>query len=304
MNASATTVTDSSLLLWALAALIAIMTASICLGWLRQAQLQPTLRQNWKASLIGALVAGTGFTSAVVLALSAEGLPFPLGYRLRDAPLLWIGAVVAFWPALALLGCKIRWPAIVAGGALLGLVSTAMPAGWLFAAGFRPGIVWRYEFVAAAAVFMVILFCVALFVANSEDARTGHRRTLSRVGAALVMGIAPLAGQQLLLSGTNLVAQVGSVFRTEVPSSLLCLVLGVMVPLIWSLLMLDLRLRRQEQRRLQRREQRNRRHQDSLARESHSLVPSSLHPVQALAQLPSETAHAAGVGKTSATPQA
>ena len=300
MNASAPTVTDSSLLLWALAALVAIMTASICLGWLRQAQLHPTLRQNWKASLIGTLVAGTGFTSAVVLALSAEGLPFPLGYRMRDAGFLWVGAMLAFWPGLALLGCKVRWPAVLAGGALLALVATALPAGWVYAAGFRPGVVWRYEFVAAAALFVIILFVVALFMANSEDARTGHHRTLARVGAALTMGIAPLAGQQVLLAGTNLPAQVGSVFRTELPSSLLCLVLGVMVPLIWSLLLLDLRLRRQEQRRLQRREQRHRRHQDSLARESHSLVPpQALRTAQAFAQMPAEKAHASGLNQAS-----
>ena len=126
MNASASPVTDSSLLLWALAALVATMTASICLGWLRQAQLHPTLRQNWKASLIGTLVAGTGFTSAVVLGLSAEGLPFPLGYRLRDAALMWVGSIVAFWPALALMGCKTRWPAVLTGGILLGLVAVAL----------------------------------------------------------------------------------------------------------------------------------------------------------------------------------
>jgi NO-binding membrane sensor protein with MHYT domain len=272
MNASAVAVTDSSLLLWVLAALVAFMTASICLGWLRQAQLNPTLAQNWKATVIAALVAGTGFTSSVVLALSAESLPFPLGFRLRDAPLLWVGSVIAFWPAFALMGCRMRWPAIIGGATILGLMAVLLPAGWVFAAGFRPGIVWRYEFAAAAVVFSIGVVCIALFVAYSEEGRTGHQRTFARMGAAVLMALAPLGGQQILLSGTNMPAQVGSAFRTEVPSSLLCLVLGVMVPLVWSLLMLDLRLRRQEQRRIQRRVQRNRRHQDSLARESQSLM--------------------------------
>ena len=298
MNATAVSaVADSSLLMWVLAAASAIMTASICLGWLRQAQLTPTLRQNWLASIIGAAVLGTGFTTAVVLALAAEALPFPVGYRLRDAPLLWLGSMLAFWPALALLGCSVRWPAVLVGGLWIGAVTILLPAGWVFAAGFRPGITWRFDAVAVATVATGVGMCVALLMAFSESSRTDHRRTMARLGAALLMGMTVLAGQQMLMAGTNLPAQVGSVFRTEVPSSLLCLVLGVMVPLVWSLLMLDLRLRRQEQRRLERREKRSRRHLDSLARESQSLAT---RPAQAFADLPQSATDVEPVSTASA----
>ncbi len=288
MNATAVSaVADSSLLMWFLAAISAIMTASICQGWLRQAQLTPTLRKNWLATLISAAVLGTGFTTAVVLALSAEALPFPLGYRFRDAPLLWLGSILAFWPALALLGSSVRWPAVLLGGLILGTVTVLMPVGWVYAAGFSPGITWRYEAGIVAAVTSVVGMWLALLMAFSETSRNGHRRTMWRLSAALLMGMTVLSGQQMLMAGTNLPAQVGSVFRTEVPSSLLCLVLGVMVPLVWSLLMLDLRLRRQEQRRQERRGKRSRRHLDTLARESHSLLN---QPVQSLADLPAKTA--------------
>lgn len=285
MNATAASaVADSSLLMWFLAAVSAIMTASICQGWLRQAQHTPTLSKNWRASLIGAAVLGTGFTTAVVLALAAEALPFPLGYRLRDAPLLWLGSMIAFWPPLALLGCSFRWPAVIAGGLMLGLITVLLPVGWVSAAGFRPGITWRHEAGAVAAFTAVAGMCGALLLTFSESARSSHRRRpMVRVSAALLMGMTLLASQQMLMAGTNLKAQVGSVFRTELPSSLLCLSMGVLVPLLWSLLLLDLRLRGQEQRRLERREKRSRRHLESRARESQSLVT---RQPQALADLP------------------
>jgi NO-binding membrane sensor protein with MHYT domain len=288
MNATAiSAAADSSLMMWVMAAVVAIMTASICQGWLRQAQMTPTLRQNWRATLICALVLGTGFTTAVVLALAAEPLPFPLGYRLRLAPLLWLGAVLAFWPPLALLGSRFRWPHVIGAGVLLAAISVALPAGWVYAAGFRPGVAWRVEAATVAVVTAVVGMCVALFMVMSETARAAPRRTMWRLGAAVLMGMTLLASQQMLLAGTNLPAQVGSVFRTEVPSSLLCLVLGVVVPLVWSLLLLDLRLRRQEQRRLERREKRNRRHQMNLARESQSLVT---RPAQAFVAQPKAAA--------------
>ena len=293
MNASAavSAVADSSLLMWVLAAISAIMTGSICQGWLRQAQQTPSLRKNWLASVISAAVLGTGFTAAVVLALSAESLPFPVGFRLRDAPLLWLGSMVAFWPALAFLGCYFRWPAVLLGGLMLGLITVLLPVGWVYAAGFRPGIVWRFEAGAMAAGAAVVGMWVSLWLSFTESSRSAHRSTMARVGAALLMGLTVLAGQQMLMAGTNLPAQVGSVFRTEVPSSLLCLVLGVMVPLLWSLLMLDLRLRRQEQRRMERRERRARRQQESLVRESQSLVS---RPLQSVANVAIDVGRTAG----------
>jgi NO-binding membrane sensor protein with MHYT domain len=284
MNATAASaVVDSSMLMWFLAAVSAIMTASICQGWLRQAQLTPTLKRNWKASLIGAAVLGTGFTTAVVLALAAEALPFPLGYRLRDAPLLWLGSIIAFWPPVALLGCRFRWPVVVAGGVMLGIVTVLLPFGWVNAAGFRPGVSWRFEAGAVAAFTAVLGMCVALLLTFSESAQTSRRRPMMRLGGALLMGMTVLASQQILMAGTNLPAQVGSVYRTDVPSSLLCLVMGVLVPLVWSLLLLDLRMRRQDQRRLERRDKRARRHIETLARESQSLVT---RPAPALAERP------------------
>ncbi len=273
MNPTAVTAAaDSSPLMWVLAAIVAVLTASICQGWLKQAQIKPTLQQNWKISILGAVVMGTGFTTAVLLAQAAEALPFPVGYRLRDAPLLWLASMILFWPPLALLGCRYRWPHVVGAGVMIALVSLAMPFGWASAAGLRPGLTWRLDAATVAALCGMVGMVVSLFMVFSAMARATYRRTMWRVGAAVLMGMTLLASHQMLMAGTNLSAQVGSVFRTEVPSSLLCLSLGVMVPLVWSLLLLDLYLRRKEQRRLERRDKRHRRQREIMARESRSLV--------------------------------
>ncbi len=258
MNASSANVAQSSLLLWALAALVAFMSASVCHGWLRQARLKRGLAHNLGAVTIASLVLGLGICSSVVLAMSAEALPFPMGYRMAYAPLLLLGAVLGCWPAMALLGNRRAWFASAAAGLIVGSVALLVQWGWIEAAGFRPGVTVSTSALAMAGLFMVLITAVALGWAMVEAIKPGQRKLMARNGSALAMGMAFLVGQQILLSGTNLPAQVGSVFRTEVPASILCLVLGVLVPLGLLILMLDLNWRRRQQRRQMRREARRR----------------------------------------------
>jgi uncharacterized membrane protein YfcA len=58
-----------------------------------------------------------------------------------------------------------------------------------------------------------------------------------------------MAGQEILMAGAGLLAQVGSVYQREVPAALLCLAGGVVVPLVLSVMALDLELRRRARRR-------------------------------------------------------
>jgi hypothetical protein len=106
---------------------------------------------------------------------------------------------------------------------------------------------------------MAIGLILALWLAFSERGQKSPRRQLWRLGSALLMGITLMAGQEVLLSNAGLLAQVGSVFRTELPAPILCLVLGVVVPLIYAMMLLDLRMRRSDQRREKRREHRRNR---------------------------------------------
>ena len=116
MRSSAAAVAESSLLLWVLSAVVVMLATAVCLGWIRQAQLNPRLRDNWLACLIASAALGTGICGSIVLALSAEALPFPLGYRMRDVPLVWLGAVIGCFPVVAWLGSGARWYSVIFSG--------------------------------------------------------------------------------------------------------------------------------------------------------------------------------------------
>jgi NO-binding membrane sensor protein with MHYT domain len=259
MKSSAVNVAESSLLLWVLAAVVLVMAVLVAMGWVRQGQMRPGLRRNWLPALIAGVTLGTGICAAVVLALSAEALPFPIGYRLREAPLLWGAAMLGCIPPMALLCNTHRWFATIASGAWLAAVAVYVQTGWVSAVGFRPGVNWRTDPMMFGGALMAIGLILALWLAFSERGQKSPRRQLWRLGSALLMGITLMAGQEVLLSNAGLLAQVGSVFRTELPAPILCLVLGVVVPLIYAMMLLDLRMRRSDQRREKRREHRRNR---------------------------------------------
>ena len=100
-ESSVTNTSESSLLLWMLAAAVAMFAAYVSLGWVREAQRQPRLRDSWKGLLLASCTMGAGISSCVVLALSSEALPFPLGYPLPRVLLLWAAAMLACLPACA-----------------------------------------------------------------------------------------------------------------------------------------------------------------------------------------------------------
>jgi len=248
--------TESSLLLWVLGAMVILMAASVCMGWIRQAQLNPSFRENWLACVIASAALGTGLSGAIVLALGAEALPFPVGYRYRDVPLLWAGAILGCLPAVAWLGLSQRWFAVVISGMWLGVLAFALQMGWINAIGFRPGLQWRDAFLVAAAVLMVMGFTLSFWLGFSDASRVGQRRMLWRVGSSVLLGLTVVAGQEVLLSGSTMLGQVGSVYRLQAPSPVLCLVFGVVVPLVFLIALFDLRMLRSHQRRTRRREAR------------------------------------------------
>jgi len=244
MNETAAHTSESSLLLWMLAAAVGVLATYVALGWVREAQRKPLLRDHWPAVLLSAAALGTGICSAMVLALSAEALVFPLGYPLGRVFLLWGAAMVGCVPACYLLVRSQRVLAIMGAGVLLAALAASVQMGWVWAVGFRPGVIWRMEFVAAAAVFLVMGFTAATWVSFSQAAREGRRRQLWRLGGAALLGLTLMAGQEILMAGAGLLAQVGSVYQREVPAALLCLAGGVVVPLVLSVMALDLELRR------------------------------------------------------------
>ena len=236
-------------MLWVLAAAVAMVAAYVSLGWVREVQRQPRLRDSWKGLLLASGTMGAGISSCVVLALSSEALPFPLGYPLPRVLILWAAAMLACLPACYLLMRNQGVLATIGSGMLLAPVAAGVQASWVMAVGFRPGVIWRVEFLIASVVVLTLGMIAALWISFSEASRHGRRRRLWRLGGAALLGLSLIAGQEILVAGAGLLAQVGSVYKDHVPAVLVCLVAGAIVPLALSVMAVDLKLRRHQRHR-------------------------------------------------------
>lgn len=241
---------EYAVVLWVVTAGVALLTAHVGLGWLARARRRPALTQSWPAQLLSAATLGTGICATAVLGLSAEGLTFPLGYGSVAAPVLWLGAVIACLPLVATLTVSSRWWAALLGTLILAGLGTGMQMGWIWAAGLRPGVLWNLPVVGAAACLMGVGFLAALWMAAHErEARSHEPNKLTRLGSMVLLGLSLLVGQQMVLAASDLSSQQGSVYRNQVPNSLLSLGCGALLPLTLVIMALDLSLRRAQTRR-------------------------------------------------------
>lgn len=235
--------TESSLLLWLVAAVVAMLGAHVSLRWALLARRSTPLWRQWPALLIAASAFGTGLTSTMLLATAAQGLMFPIGYPWMWAAGLWVGTVLACLPLAFGLAASERWWLVLPVAALLGGVAVAQQLGWLTAAGFRPGIVWRPLLLTAGVMLEVIGIMAAAWVVFSPVAKESQRRRWWLAGAAVLGGLSVAGGQELLIASAGLEYQVDSIYRARVPNSVLCLVAGVVVPLVFVMASVDLLLR-------------------------------------------------------------
>ncbi|MBC7939448.1 MAG: hypothetical protein H7Z19_06725 [Chitinophagaceae bacterium] len=244
---NATTV-ESSFLLWALGLLVYWLAAHVGLACVREAQREPGLHGNWAKLLVAGGALGTGMCAGFVLALTAETLAFPVGFRADAGVAAWLVAMsmataVSLWLAL-----RPGRSSFVFGGCLTGLLALAVHATWLWSAGFRPGPSWPPQYSAAAASVMVIGWIGAWTLASSDGAVTGTARLCWRLAASGLAALALAGGQEILLAGSALPAQVGSVYHSHLPAPAVSLVAGALVPLALVVVALDLALNRGKRR--------------------------------------------------------
>ena len=230
MSDISSSTSDASLLLLLLGAAVAVLAAHVAFGWLRLAQRSGgPVRSQWVTLLVVGGVLGAGISASAALAMSAEGLPFPLGYRAWQVLALLLagmaGSVVA--AALLLRGSHPLW--LCSGGVVLGLVALGVQLGWTQAAGFRPGLRWRPEFVVGAALLLTVCCAGAAWLGLNEEVRESRRSPSWRPGASLLLGIALLLGNAALYAGAGMQLQVGSIYRNQLPGSILSLVSGALV---------------------------------------------------------------------------
>ena len=240
---------ESSLLLWVMAAVVALLAAYLFIGWLRRTQGKAGWRGVLGPVALASTALGVGMSSAMVLAMSAEGLAFSLGYRWLAVPGLVLGPMIACLPAAWWLSRSQNWLALIGSGLMLAAVAVAVQVGWIVAAGLRPGIKWQFELLGVAAALTAVGFVAALWLAYSDASSDGARKTLWRVGAAALIALTLIAGQELVGSSVALMAQVGSVYQREASATWLSVVAGAIVPTILAVLALDLALRNRSRRR-------------------------------------------------------
>ena len=246
---SPTSIGESSLLLWIMAAVVALQAAYLYVGWIRRAQWGGGRREILGALLLASGALGAGVSSSVVLALSAEGLSFALGYRWLAVPALVLGPMVAALPAAWWLSRRQNWLALGVCGLWLGAVALAVQLGWIVAAGLRPGIRPQLELLGAGGAIAALGFIASLWLAFSDSSSEGARKTLWRLGAAALLALTLVAGQEVVLSSIGLMSQVGSIYKAEAGATWMCLVAGALVPTIMAMMSLDLALRNRADRR-------------------------------------------------------
>lgn len=223
---------DFSILLWALGAFVATLAMHLGLGWVRTAQRGSAVLAEWRALLLAAAAIGAGLTSASVLCLQAQPMLFPLGFGWLASAALCVAALAVCLPGVALAMMSERsafaTASIFASAGLLALAMMGLYAGWLWAADFRPGVLWRPELLGAAAVWSMGGLAVAQWIALAPAFQTGPRRALWRIAAAAVAALTMMLGLQLMSMAAGLQVQTLSGNKDQLPGTVLSLVCGVL----------------------------------------------------------------------------
>lgn len=237
---------DFSLLLWALGLFVAGLAWHLSNGWLRMAQSGPTLRSQWRALALAVAALGIGINAALLLGLQAQPMAFALGFHALGALGLVLGSLLLCLPVVALPAAGTSLWRLLLSGAVLAVLALGLQAGWVLAAGFRPGVLWRRELLLAAAVVLLAGLMLARWMAFSPAVEASPRRLAWRLAAAVLGAVAVMVGQELVSMAAGLSAQRGSLYERQLHGTVLSLVCGVLVPLVMAAMVLDLWLRRQQ----------------------------------------------------------
>ncbi len=249
---------ESSFLLLILASAVIALMTHVGFGYLRQLRLFPGvqgLRSQWLSIGVAAVVLGTGFCASMVLALGAEGLNFQLGYAAARAPWLWAAVCVACMSVVVLVVARPGPVWLWLAGACVGAFATAVQAGWVEAAGFRPGVLWRTEFLILAALVQAAAWSIAFWLALSAFTAEGERALTWRATSVLMVVLATAGAQEVLITGAGLSAQVGSVYVRQLSGAWLCVFAGAVVPVAFGFLAVGLALQTDKRRRRRSRRQ-------------------------------------------------
>ncbi len=239
-----TSLSDYAIVLWLAATAVAALTAHLGLGWLARARRQASFVEAAGAQLVSAAVLGTGACASAILAVLADGLHFAIGFGAVAAIVIWMGAIIGSIVLVAGLTYSSRWWMVLLAALGFAALGAGLQVAWVWAAGFRPGVLWNWPLVATGASIIVIGGLIGLSASGMQGSRRQYdAQRLVRRGASLLLGLSLMAGQQITLSAADLGSQKGSVYRNQVPGVLIGVGCGVLVPLTFLMLSVDLSLR-------------------------------------------------------------
>ena len=238
---SSATALDGPFLLWFLSVLVYALGAHVVMGCLRETQRETGTRALWVLRATAGSALGTVLCAGFVLALSGTEMRFAVGFHPAAAVGLWLLAMVCAVLVAWGISAQANVFGFFAGALALAALVVALHSGWLAAVGFRPGLEWRLQYLAAAAVALAVGLTLALTMGFSEGALRSRHRLRWRLGAALLLALSLIVGQELMMAGAALKSQMGSAYARQLPAPLLSLAAGALVPIVLTVVALDLR---------------------------------------------------------------
>ena len=241
---------EYAFLLWLLAAAVAGLTAHVSLGWLVRARRHEQFLDSAPSQLAAAGVLGTGVCATALINLLGEPLHFALGYGSLAAVVLWLGAMVGSLVIITGLTFSTRWWMQLLAAVALSALLVGLQMGWVWAAGMRPGVLWRWPLVGAGVGLALVGTLVGLSTAMAQGSRRRYdAQRFQRRGAALMLGLSLMGGQQVALSAANAGSQRFSAYRNQLPGTLVGVACGVLVPMTLVVLSIDLSVRNRHRQR-------------------------------------------------------
>lgn len=228
-------------LFWILALLVALLSAHVAFGCARNVRYATEPKHKLRWAVAAALVLATGMLSTSLLCISAQALPFAVGYQyLRLAAAWLIGVAAAAFALLPLL----RWPSLW----LLPLSAAALAGGTLWmqvmligAIGLSPGLVWNIEPLVVSVPLVIFGAMAALWIVLLGPGFGRRHAPRWRWAAALALTVTYVAGQVMLFLAGPIGGQASSDYVGQLSAVVACMVAGMVMPT--ALLMLEVGLR-------------------------------------------------------------
>lgn len=229
---------------WLGAVAVCLLGAHVFLGWLARARRRGTLALSWPSQLASAAALGSALCASAILSILGDGPSYALGWNALGAVVMWLGTILACHVLVALLVWQDEGWAVAAGGILAASIAVGCQMGWVWAAGLRPGVLWQWPLVGVATALCALGSIIGLWASGSQGSRRDYdNQSFMRRGASALLGVSLMAGHQVVVSAAVLSSQRGSAFREQLPGGLVGLACGVLLPLTFIVMAIELSMR-------------------------------------------------------------